>query len=317
MKLEVVAVVPPEAGTLQPYVPALAAGGATAYVTTAGDGSTAAVLVPAAGAARRVVLQPPDAFVSHPVLQGAEGYAYARFSGAVRLVRFGGADRAIVAVPGTEGAGPYGPTAAGGAVAFRATRGGRPTVGVVRDGAVAWTAAPWEAIEGLPALHAHGALVVRGREGDREGLAVVDEHGVRLVAAVGGPLAGLGRFPAWWGETPVLAGTSADGAAALLAFGPGAAPRVLVGPGFADVWGGFGAGARLVVYATPPGGALGVFVTTGGPPAPALAIGDPLLGSTVAELGLNPASGAPDGAFAVNVVLADGRGVVLRAPPLA
>ena len=75
--------------------------------------------------------------------------------------------------------------------------------------------------------------------------------------------------------------------------------------------------AGAVVHtATPRSGSLGLFA---GPDPEAdriLAIGDPLLGSTVAELASNPVSVNATGHVAIRVRLTDGRQVILRADPV-
>jgi hypothetical protein len=72
---------------------------------------------------------------------------------------------------------------------------------------------------------------------------------------------------------------------------------------------------RIVFYATPRGGQLGIF--TGPDPATAclLSLGAPLFGSAIADFALNPVSINNDGQVAVRVVLADQRQLVLRADP--
>jgi hypothetical protein len=71
----------------------------------------------------------------------------------------------------------------------------------------------------------------------------------------------------------------------------------------------------IAFYATARGGTLGVFT---GPDPNAdrlLAMGAPLLGSTVVDFALNPVSINEEGRLAVRVTLAHGRQVILRADP--
>jgi hypothetical protein len=73
---------------------------------------------------------------------------------------------------------------------------------------------------------------------------------------------------------------------------------------------------RVVLIATPRGGSLGLFA---GPDPEAdriLALGDPLHGSTIADLAANPVSVNAAGQLAVRVALADGTQLILRAEPL-
>ncbi len=71
----------------------------------------------------------------------------------------------------------------------------------------------------------------------------------------------------------------------------------------------------VVCIATPRGGSLGLFA---GPDPEAdriLALGDPLLGSTVAELASNPVSVNAVAQVAIRARLTDGRQLILRADP--
>ena len=75
-----------------------------------------------------------------------------------------------------------------------------------------------------------------------------------------------------------------------------------------------GAG-RIVFYATPRGGTLGVF--SGHDPIAdcLLSLGSPLFGSTVAEFVLNPVSINDAGQIAIRVTLTDRRQFILRSDP--
>jgi hypothetical protein len=76
-----------------------------------------------------------------------------------------------------------------------------------------------------------------------------------------------------------------------------------------------GAGA-VVRIATPRGGSLGLFSGPDPGRDKILAIGDPLLGSTVADLASNPVSVNATGQVAIRVSLTDGRQLILRADPV-
>jgi hypothetical protein len=72
----------------------------------------------------------------------------------------------------------------------------------------------------------------------------------------------------------------------------------------------------VVRIATPRGGSLGIFA---GPDPEAdriLALGDPLLGSTVTEFASNPVSVNAAGHVAIRASLTDGRQLILRADPV-
>jgi hypothetical protein len=72
---------------------------------------------------------------------------------------------------------------------------------------------------------------------------------------------------------------------------------------------------RVVFYATPRGGAHGIFSGPDPTRDRVLAIGDPTLGSTLTDFALNPVSINAHGQLALRVELADGRQAILRADP--
>ncbi len=73
---------------------------------------------------------------------------------------------------------------------------------------------------------------------------------------------------------------------------------------------------RMIFYATPRGGELGVF--TGRDPLNdcLLSVGASLFGSTIVEFALNPVSMNDVGQVAIRVKLANERQIVLRADPV-
>lgn len=72
-------------------------------------------------------------------------------------------------------------------------------------------------------------------------------------------------------------------------------------------------GDRLVFYATPPGGSIGIYLSASGRVTRLLGIGDPVIGSTVTGFALNPVSINRRGQPAIRLELADGRQAIVRA----
>jgi hypothetical protein len=73
---------------------------------------------------------------------------------------------------------------------------------------------------------------------------------------------------------------------------------------------------HLIYYATPPDGGIGIYCGSDPHLDRLLAIGEPLLGSPVADFALNPVSINALGQFVVRVKLEDGRQFILRGDPM-
>ena len=73
----------------------------------------------------------------------------------------------------------------------------------------------------------------------------------------------------------------------------------------------------VVMLATPRGGSLGLFDGPYPDTGRILALGDPLLDTTVDDFAANPVSVNVSGQVAIRASLADGRQVILRADPSA
>jgi hypothetical protein len=72
----------------------------------------------------------------------------------------------------------------------------------------------------------------------------------------------------------------------------------------------------VVCIATPRDGSLGIFAGVDPEADRILALGDPLLGSHVADLASNPVSVNATGHVAIRASLTDGRQLILRADPV-
>ena len=221
--------------------------------------------------------------------------------------------------------GPLGPTMnEAGLVAFRADRTAGVSGVYAGDGAtvatIAETEGPLVGFHGLPVIERSGTVVFRAdRKDGVQGIYAGREGSVQTVAETGEFFETLADFPSMNDHrTVAFAATLRSGGAEILTWNVGRITRIV------DTDGAFKAfrsalitNAGAVVHiATPRGGSLGLFA---GPDPGAdriLAIGDPLLGSSVAEFASNPVSVNAAGQVAIRAKLVDGRQFILRADPL-
>ncbi len=225
---------------------------------------------------------------------------------------------------GFQAIGPTGPTMnEAGAVAFRAD----VTVDVsgifVGDGAgwrtVADTRSGWSRFHGLPVIDREGTVLFRAdREDGSEGIYLGGAGTIRTVAETGDVFERLALFPALNDRgTVAFAATLRREGAAIVTVTAGRVTVVDTEGAFESFRGALIDGTDAVIrIATPRDGNLGLFA---GPDPHAdriLAVGDPLLGSTVTELAANPVSINVSGQLAIRASLADGRQLILRADPL-
>ena len=106
------------------------------------------------------------------------------------------------------------------------------------------------------------------------------------------------------------------GASVFLAYGGNVETLIDADAGFESFRGALLSGTgELVFYATPTAGELGIY--TGPDPERdcLLAVGGPLLDSSVASFALNPVSINRAGQLAIRVALENGRQLILRADP--
>ena len=220
--------------------------------------------------------------------------------------------------------GPLGPTMnEAGTVAFRAERtAGVSGVFAGNGGAVATVAdteGGWSVFRGLPVIDGRGTVVFRAdREDGVQGIYAGRGGSIETIAETRDVFETLAFFPsATYGGTVAFAATLRAGGAGIFTVDGGQIVQIL------DTAGAFescraaliGDGGAVVFAATPRGGNLGLFA---GPDPDAdriLALGDPLLGSSVADFAANPVSVNGDGHVAVRVTLADSRQLILRADP--
>jgi len=316
---------------LAPYVPALGDDGRVALQARTRDGASGVFLADAGGVTP-LLLTPALRVVSHPARapSGRVG-VYARDAdGTSHLVRVG-VDQAYEVVPApalgpAADIGPLGPTTntRGDLAARAALSTGRAAIVLLAADAhapvvVADTSSGFERFEGLPLVDDRGRVTFRADRAD--GAGIYRHEDGRLAPLVetgpGSGLAALGRFPCLDGpDAVVCVGEHLAGWSGIFRFAPGRAPEVLARAGaassaFASIRGALASLERLVFYATPPGGALGVYrvardAGASAPPTRLIGIGDALLGSTVVDLALNPVSIDARGAIAVRLALASG-----------
>ena len=220
--------------------------------------------------------------------------------------------------------GPLGPTMnEAGTVAFRAEQ--TPGVSGVFAGdggavaTVADTEGGWRAFHGLPVIDGRGTVLFRAdREDGVQGIYARRGGSVETVAETGDGFETLAFFPsATDGGTVAFAATLRAGGAGIFTAAKGRIVQVLDTEGAFESYRGALISKRggVVFAATARAGSLGLFA---GPDPDAdriLALGDPLLGSTLAEFAANPVSVNGNGGVAVRATLADGRQIILRADP--
>jgi hypothetical protein len=237
-------------------------------------------------------------------------------------------DGDLQTVAGTRGGfaaiGPLGPTMnEAGTIAFRAEHTAGVSGVFAGDGdavaTIADTESGWSAFHGLPVIDGSGRVVFRAdRENGVQGIYAGRGGSIETIAETGDIFETLAFFPsANDAGTVAFAATLRTRGGGIFTVEDGRIVQLLDTEGmFESCRGALISGAGQVVFvATPRGGSLGLFA---GPDPDAdriLGVGDPLLGSTVAELAANPVSVNADGRVAVRTKLADGRQLILRADP--
>ncbi len=258
---------------------------------------------------------------SHPDLNwdgSACFYATLR-SGARALILVRGGQVLTIA----ENAGPLGPTMNdSGIVAFRAESEVRAGIFTGDEGgihAIAETGDDFSAFHGLPVINGGGAVVFwADRTTGGQGIYVGDGGPLARVVETDEVFGGLGQFPIMNDAgTVAFCATLHDGRSGMFMASAGEIVAVLDSSGSFESFRGvlLDEAGRLVFYATPRGGELGVF--TGPDPATdcLIQLGAPLLGSTLVDFALNPVSVNNAGQVAIRVKLATGLQLVLRADP--
>ncbi|GDX81735.1 hypothetical protein LBMAG42_35460 [Deltaproteobacteria bacterium] len=312
-----------------PYVPAMSEAGEVAFQATFTDGRSGAFVVGARSAPRAVISGEGQlaAVVSHPDLNASGDLCFygETVSGARALFLFpaGGAAPCEAAAPRPGwGVGSAGPTMnEGGEVAFRTERIGQRAgggVGVAQgEGAREVYATLEGEVHGLPLMGEDGSIVFRHDEPDGSHVISVCGPQGRLDSVVrsGGRFVSLGRFPACLASGGVcFTGTKRGGGDGVFYCLDGRLEEVVdAGVTFESIRGALVDGVgRVVFYATPRGGTLGIYRGMHPTNDRILGLGDALLGSVVVDLALNPVSINQAGQFAIRVALADGQEAILR-----
>ncbi len=315
-----------------PYAAAIRDAGTVAFQATLRDGSTgifagnggavASLTERAGGVVRR--------FYSHPDIdeQGVSCAYGVLASGheAVLLAK----DGAVSAVADTSGPfkniGPLGPTMNDqGTVAFRAdTKAGRSGVFTGSgDGSIVTIAdtAGFAGFQGLPVVTRHGTVVFRADlSTGGQGIYRSRGQGPEAVAVTGDRFRTLGFFPSANKEdTVVFSATLAGGGAGIFQATDGQIRTIAdTTDGFESFRGALISDSGTVFfYATPPGGQLGIYAGPDPRADAVLSIGDPLFGSTVVELALNPVSINERGQLAIRIRLASSQQWIVRTDELA
>lgn len=311
-----------------PYVPSVNDAGTVAFQAGLRGGGTGVFSGNGGAVAEPVGPALLAGVTSHPDVNGAGDLSFygdlPDGAQGVFLLRHG----RLEAIADTHGPfasiGPLGPTMnEAGTVAFRADR----TPGVsgifAADGAavatVAETEGPWSRFHGLPVINSRGTVVFRAdRKDGVEGIYARGGGSIRTVAETGDVFETLAHFPSVDDRgTVAFAATLRAGGAGIFTVEEERITRIVDTGGAFEAFRGAlitGAGA-VVCIATPRGGTLGLFAGSNPTEDRILAIGDPLLGSTVAELASNPVSLNAAGQVAIRARLADGRQHILRADP--
>lgn len=241
----------------------------------------------------------------------------------------GGARRVVVVRDGqataiAENAGPLGPTMNDvGIVAFRADsgagKGGIFTGSAGRVTTIAETGDTVSAFHGLPVINSRGAVVIRADlKAGGQGIYLGDGGPLIPVAETGSRFSRLGQFPTMNDEGTVAfcAALEGGGSGVFTASAGELAAIIDTSSAFESFRGVLINNAgKVIFYATPRGGELGVF--SGPDPLRdcLLALGGSHFGSTIVDFALNPVSMNDLGQIAMRVKLANDMQFIVRADP--
>lgn len=235
--------------------------------------------------------------------------------------------------------GPLGPTMNdAGTIAFRAAlESGAQAICAWNDGTLdvlAATGDEYVAFHGLPVVNAAGAVAFRADRRDSAGIFVGGRGGLRRIVETGERFTSLGQFPMINDAGAVaFCGTLRDtggqrggdeggrgqpGWTGLFIVSDGRAETAIDTSSDFESFRGvlLDDAGRVVFYATPRGGRLGVFSGPDPRRDGLIGLGAELLGSEVTDFALNPVSINAAGQLALRVTLADGRQLILRADPV-
>ena len=311
-----------------PYVASINGTGLVAFQAALSGGGSG-VFAGSGGAVERLDAGAAATIYSHPDINDAGDVSFYAESGAgVQGVHWAGRGGGSVVTDASGGfgrVGPLGPTMnEAGTVAFRAvSKAGRAGI-FVRRGAeapvtVAESGDRFESFHGLPVINRHGTVVFRAdlKDGSK-GIFAGNGGDPAAVAGTGGPFGDLALFPdANDSGTVAFCATLKSGGDGVFTVAEG---RLTTRVADRRRFEGFRSAlinnpGRLLFFATPVGGALGLFA---GPDPDAdriIGLGDPLEGSIVKDVAANPVSLNDAGLVALRVRLADGRELIIRADP--
>ncbi len=220
-------------------------------------------------------------------------------------------------------AGPLGPTMnSRGHIAFRAAAApsGEQVIARADDdetSVIAHTGREFTAFHGLPVIDDAGRILFRADRTDgSQALLLSDGADLRTIASTGPRFATLPAFPAMHdADCIVFAATLPDGHGGVFACIDGDLHAVIdESAGFESFRGALvDAHRRVVFFATPRRGSLGIFSGPDPHRHCILAVGSPLLDSSVAELALNPVSINSRGDLAIRVKLESGAQHIISA----
>ena len=311
-----------------PYVASVNGAGTVAFQAALRDGGTS-VFTGDGGAVTEVAGIALLAGVSsHPDLNGAGvtsfyGDLATGGQGVFRL-----SDGRLETIADTRGPlasiGPLGPTVnEAGCVAFRADFATGASGIFVGDGATVTAIADaedgWSRFHGLPVINNHGIVVFRAdREDGAEGIYASRKGSIETVVESGDVFETLALFPSLNDAgTVAFAATLRAGGAGIFTVHDGRVTRIETDGAFETFRGALITGTGAVVrIATPRGASLGLFAGSNPETDRILALGDPLLSSTVTDFAANPVSVNAAGHVAVRATLADCRQLILRADPV-
>lgn len=298
-----------------PYVPAMDATGRVAF-TVALRGGGSAVLAGDGGALTTLAASSAELveIVSHPVLNARGAFTfYARRSSGGTVAMLGGPEGLRALVPD---AGPLGPTMNGAGLVALRTQGGAGQEAVwLADGEscrlVADTSRQILGFQGLPVATARGWALVRAdlRTGG-QALLLGQGGSLMTVADTGGELVEIGRFPSINADGVVaFVGRGRDGREGIFTAAEGEVERHADSEGPFESFRGalIDDAERLVFYATPRGGTLGVYARG----QRLFGLGDTRFGAPVVDFALNPVSLNGAGQLATRLKLADGRELIV------
>jgi hypothetical protein len=303
-----------------PFVASVNEAGTVAFEVTLADGGSLVATGDGAELTEHPVPADLRRVSSHPDLNadGELGYYGELESGDERVFLLSGGVTSLLA-GGFTAIGPAGPTMNDeGTVAFRGQRSfGVAGVYTVAAGVVTTIAEAGDtfaAFFGLPLLDPAGVVVFRADRSDGvQGIYRSDGGGVEPVVETGAGLETIMPFPSLDADGRVAFAATTDHGDDGAFIADGGIVRVDGGEGFESQRSVLLSGDIVLRIASLPGNRLGLFR---GPDPSAdriLAVGDPLLDSTVEALAANAVSISAAGHLAIVVSLTDGRGVIVRA----